>query len=200
MGEWEGYILEDYDYVLRSRSVVIDIGCGEGRQLADFVAQGHSAAGLDLKPSCILPGVQSRVVQARAEALPFRSGCADAVVIKVVLPYTDARKTLAEMSRVLKPGGRCILVGHGTGYSLRYLLRPPEWRLAFYGFRTLVNSALYFATGMRLPGFLGDTIVQTRGRLKQLYRRSGLALIAETPSRGFLGFPVFLYHEVRKMS
>jgi SAM-dependent methyltransferase len=198
VGEWDGYILEDYDYTFAPGSVVIDIGCGEGWQLTKLAGEGHLVAGIDLHPTHILPAVRSRVVQARAEALPFRDACADAVLIKVVLPYTDDRRTLEEIARVLKPDGRCILVGHGVGYFLRYLLQPAEWRNSVYGLRTIVNSAVFFSIGRRLPGFWGDTIVQTNPRLNRLYRRSGLTLSKETPSRRFLGFPVFLYHNIRK--
>lgn len=198
MGEWDGYILEDYPYGFAPRSVVIDVGCGEGAQLEKLLSEGHFAAGVELNPERVLPAARSRVVQARAEALPFGDSCADGVLIKVVLPYTDDGQAIAEIARVLKPGGRCILVGHGTGYSLRYLTRFGEWRLAVYGLRTIVNSAVFFTTGRRLPGFWGDTIVQTGGRLRRLYRNNGLELTAEIPSRRFLRFPVFLYHELRK--
>jgi SAM-dependent methyltransferase len=200
MGEWDGYILEDYDYSFAPRSVVVDIGCGEGLQLANLAREGHFVAGIDLNPSRVLTSARSRIVQARAEALPFSDACADAVLIKVVLPYTDDRQALAEIARVLKPEGRCILVGHGIGYFLRYLFRPAEWRLTVYGLRTIVNSAVFFLTGRRLPGFWGDTIFQTSARLNRLYRNNGLALSTETPSRRFLGFPVFVYHDIRKDS
>jgi SAM-dependent methyltransferase len=196
--KWDGYILEDYPYAFADRSTIIDIGCGAGVQLAKLAGEGHFAVGVELNPSRVVAGARSRVVQARAEALPFRDCRADGVLIKVVLPYTDDRLAVAEIARVLKPGGRCILVGHGTGYSLRYLSRLSEWRVAAYGLRTIVNSAVFFSTGRRLPGFWGDTIVQTSKRLQRLYRRNGMELAAETPSRKFLGFPVFLYHEVRK--
>jgi SAM-dependent methyltransferase len=197
---WSGYIVNDFDPALAPASVVIDVGCGEGSQLAGFAAQGHRAFGVDFEPLVSDPVVRSRLILARAEALPFRDGCADAVLIKVVLPYTDDRRTMAEISRVLKHNGRCILVGHGVGYSLRYALQVSEWRRTAYACRTLLNSALFFVSGRRLPGFLGDTITQTNHRLNWLYRRNGLALVSETPSPRFLGLPVFIYHEIRKVA
>jgi hypothetical protein len=68
-----------------------------------------------------------------------------------------------------------------------------------YGVRTLANSAIFFLTGKRLPGFLGDTIMQTSSRLQALYGMNGLALSKETPSPRFLGWPVFIYHDVRRI-
>jgi SAM-dependent methyltransferase len=198
MGEWDGYILDDFDYPFAPRSVVVDIGCGEGRQLTTLLQAGHSAFGVDPNPARALPAIRPRVAQARAEALPFHSSSADAVLMKVVLPYTDDRLAISEIARILKPGGRCILVGHGVGYSLHYLLRWNDWRKQLYGARSILNSGLFFTTGKRLPGFWGDTICQTSARMKSLYRTNHLTLVKETPSRAFLGSPVFLYHEVLK--
>jgi SAM-dependent methyltransferase len=195
---WTRYILHGYDYALAPGSVVIDVGCGEGGQLAGFAERGHRAFGVDVKPEIADSSARRRVALGRAEALPFPDACADAVLVKVVLPYTDDRRAIAEISRVLKPGGRCFVIGHGPGYSLRYILQLSDWRRAVYGARTLVNSAIFFVTGKRLPGFWGDTIMQTRTRLKDLYRSNGLALETETPSPRFLGYPVFIYHDVRK--
>jgi SAM-dependent methyltransferase len=198
--DWSRYIVPDFEWTPGSASIVIDIGCGEGLQLARFAASGYRAFGIDLKPSISDPVTRSRLVLALAEALPFPDACAEAVLIKVVLPYTNDMKAIAEISRVLAPQGRCMLIGHGAGYSLRYVLQLSSWRRMFYGCRTLLNSAIFFLTGQRLPGFLGDTIMQAKRRLNRLYRRNGLALISEIPSRSFLGLPVFIYHEIRKIT
>jgi ubiquinone/menaquinone biosynthesis C-methylase UbiE len=198
--DWSQYIVHDLEFAPGSASVVIDIGCGEGSQLARFAANGHRAFGVDLKVLISDPATKSRLVLARAEALPFPDAFAGAVLIKVVLPYTDDIKAMAEISRVLTDRGRCMLIGHGPGYSLRYALQLSDLRRTFYGCRTLLNSAIFFLTGQRLPGFLGDTITQTKRRLNWLYRRNGLSLISETPSPGFLGLPVFIYHEIQKIT
>jgi SAM-dependent methyltransferase len=198
MGEWDGYILESYEFSFAPGSRVVDIGCGEGLQLTKLASEGQRAVGVDVNLSSALPAIRSQIVQARAEALPFCDACADAALIKVVLPYTDDRRTLAEIARILKPGGTCILVGHGLGYYVRYVICPPEWRTIIYGLRTIANSALFFVVGKRLPGFWGDSILQTPGRLRRLYNANRLSLREETPSRKFLGFPVFIYHRVSR--
>lgn len=78
--------------------------------------QSAEAAGLDLE---IVPGV--------AERLPLADGSVDAVVSTLVLCSVDrVPAALAEVRRVLKPGGRFVFIEHvaareGTG--LRWLQR-----------------------------------------------------------------------------
>lgn len=83
---WFRYILHDYDYPLSARSVVIDVGCGEGVQLAGFAKQGHRVFGVDPKPQVDDSVAKLHVAAGRAEALTFPDACADAVLVKVVLP------------------------------------------------------------------------------------------------------------------
>jgi hypothetical protein len=67
-----------------------------------------------------------------------------------------------------------------------------------YLVRSLVTW-LYVLFGVRLPGFLGDTLYQSRPRLRGYNRRAGLRLIEDTPARTFLGLPVFLYQTVKRV-
>ncbi len=120
------------------------------------------------------------------------------VLCKVVLPYTDERRTIAEIARVLAKGGVAVVYLHGLGYSLRYLLKPEVWKLSVYAARTIVNTIIYRLTGRRLPGFLGDTIFQSDRRLRRYYRSVGLTLESTMHSRRFLGQAVFIGHVVRK--
>jgi len=64
--------------------------------------------------------------------------------------------------------------------------------------RTISNTVVYWVTGRRPPGFLGDTIFQSDGRLRRYYRFSGLTLESAIHSKRFLGQPVFIGHVVRK--
>jgi SAM-dependent methyltransferase len=91
------------------RPFLLDAGCGTGFNLLALSRLGR-AVGIDLAPeaiaSCRDRGV--RVVRASLLALPFESSSFDAVTSLDVLYHawvTDDRAAVAEMARVLRPGG-----------------------------------------------------------------------------------------------
>jgi len=182
----------------------LDIGCGEGNQLLQLKAGGCVATGIDVSIAslrlCRQRGL--RVVQARAEELPIRTEVVDGVVCKVTLPYTAEVSAVTEIARVLKAGGKVYLCSHAAGYYyyyVRYMAFSPSVRRLFYSLRTLVNTWFYVATRRRLPGFLGDTIYQSRRRLYRYYRNNDLKLREDCPAPNYLGLPVFFYHSVSKV-
>jgi ubiquinone/menaquinone biosynthesis C-methylase UbiE len=135
-----------------------------------------------------------------AEKLPFAHATFDGVICKGVIPFTSPEKAFREISRVLKSGGIAQFCYLSSGFYLRYLLVGPEmWlRHRFYGLRTLLNTWLFAVTGRRLPGRLGDTTYQWQNQLERLYAKNGFALVQETPSPRFAGFPVFIYHTLQR--
>lgn len=67
--------------------------------------------------SCKVP---VRVVRAPAESLPFPDGSFDVAVSSLVLcTVTDVSRALAELHRVLKPGGRLLFLEHVRSDSVR---------------------------------------------------------------------------------
>src|SRR6185436_11005757 len=98
---------------------VVDVGSGSGLDsliAARLVAPAGSVIGVDMTPAMLsLAGAGAQAlglgnVEFRAgfaEALPIDAGWADVVISNGVLNLTpDKRATLAEMARVLRPGGR----------------------------------------------------------------------------------------------
>lgn len=200
---WTDYVLDDYSFVTFGPDMrVLDVGCGGGAQLDELRRKECRTVGIEPDWACLIQCQKQglTVVQARAEDIPVRNSSLDGVICKGVLPYTDEPRALQEISRVLKVGAVCHFADLGAGYYLRYLLCSPSWKFRFYGLRTLLNTWIYRATRRRLPGFLGDTIYQTRRRFAASYRQNGLLILQESPSPVFLGFPVFLYHSVRKVA
>jgi SAM-dependent methyltransferase len=199
--EWAGYIAEDFrfgDYPAGSR--VLDIGFGMGEQMRALANRGCHGFGLEVDPDLVARGRADgrSVCRAQAEALPFGSGGFDGVICKVVVPYTDEARAIGEIARVLRPGGIARVSYHGLGYFLRYLLADPDWKRRIYGARTIANTALYRATGQRLPGFWGDTLYQSERRLRRYYDEAGLELVEQRPPARFAGAPVFIYHVLTK--
>ena len=201
--EWVGYIDEAFpfdDFPEGSR--VLDVGFGGGDQMRRLRVRGCPAVGLELDPELASRGRRSglAVCRARAEQLPVRSAVMDGVVCKVVIPYTDESQAVAELARVLRPGGTARVSYHGPGYFLRYLLTDANWKARVYGLRTIVNTVFYRITGRRLRGFIGDTLYQTENRLRRYYAESGFDLVETRPSATFAGSPVFIYHVLRRRS
>jgi ubiquinone/menaquinone biosynthesis C-methylase UbiE len=95
---------------------VLEVGCGTGRTLALHPAGGIVVA---IDPDALLLDAARRrapgalLVQARAEALPFRDGAFDTVVSSLVFcSVDDPAKGLAEVARVLRPEGSLRMLEH----------------------------------------------------------------------------------------
>lgn len=89
---------------------VLDLGCGDGH-FASLALPGLAPVGVDLSAGVLREAVRRRVYRAvvRADAayLPFRSEVFGTVVSNSVLEHIPGvEAVLAEISRVLKPGGR----------------------------------------------------------------------------------------------
>jgi SAM-dependent methyltransferase len=198
---WSPFLAEDYSFCeFPAGARVVDIGFGEGTQMRAAAVSGCRMFGVeyDAARAARAAAAGLTVCRASAERLPFAEASFDGVICKVVLLLTDEARSIAEIARVLRPGGTARISYHGPGYSLRYIVEDPDWRRKVYGVRTLVNTAVYRLTGRRLPGFVGDTLFQTTARLQRYYAACGLELVQEHPSRRWRGVPVFIYHTVRK--
>lgn len=199
---WDPYVLHEFDFArFGPGALVVDVGCGEGGQLRGLAARACLGVGVDPDPAslgrCRRDGLA--VLRGYAEELPIRSSVADGVICKVVLPYTREATVVEEIARILKPGAVGRLSSHGAGYYVRYLLWGPTWKRRFYGLRSLVNTWTNTLLGGRLPGFLGDTVYQSRPRLARYYTAAGLELRRDDRAPSFLGLPVFLYHTIEKV-
>lgn len=128
---------------------VLDVGAGQGALVSRLAEGGVEAWGVD---PCVAGG--SRVLRARAEALPFGRGAFDAVASALVLHYvSDAEQAVAEIRRVLAPGGRLVLADRVA--SENPLLHELQDRIERF------RNA--YVTGLRTPRQVGS-----------LLRRAGL--------------------------
>lgn len=90
---------------------VLDLGCGPGATLARLASSGLAAVGVDPSPRFAAEARASGpTVRARGQALPFADASLDGVFCECVLSASgDAAGCLAEIARVLAPGGRAVL-------------------------------------------------------------------------------------------
>src|SRR5262245_24046802 len=114
------YLREDFSFSeFRPRSRVIDVGCGEGRHLAELRQRGCQAVGVEPdrgpREDCLRQGFT--VLEGTAERLPFADRSVEGIVCCVVLPYTDEQRSVAEWARVLAPGGEVRASYIGLGYA-----------------------------------------------------------------------------------
>ncbi|MFQ5458268.1 MAG: class I SAM-dependent methyltransferase, partial [Myxococcota bacterium] len=104
---------------------VLEVGCGTGLILKEVASEARRAAGVDLSAG-MLRGSKERglcVVQGDATEIPFASETFDVVCAYKVLPHVrDLKAALAEMSRLLRPGGHLLLEFYNRR-SLRYLVK-----------------------------------------------------------------------------
>ncbi len=99
-----------------ARGATLEVGCGTGRNLSHY-PEGARVVAVDPERASLLrarrraPG--ALLVQASAEALPFRAGAFDTVVSSLVFcSVPDPARGLAEVRRVLGRGGALRMMEH----------------------------------------------------------------------------------------
>jgi len=126
---------------------VLDVGTGEGQIARQCVARGATTViGVDPTRAQIAAaasrGGGPRYARGGAHALPFAAEVFDAVVACLVFEHVTAvDDALAEVARVLRPGGRfAFFLNHpllqtpNSGWIDDHVLDPPEqyWRIGPY--------------------------------------------------------------------
>lgn len=98
---------------------VLEVGCGIGLDLARFAQGGARVTGIDLSPRAVQlartylqqQGLTGQVQEMNGEAMAFPEARFDVVYAHGVVQYTDDPQHLvAEIHRVLRPGGTAIFM------------------------------------------------------------------------------------------
>jgi SAM-dependent methyltransferase len=129
------------DGLPQSHGVVLDVGCGEGGTLRALRArQPHTTVvGCDLSAhrAAIARLSASLALVGDAERLPIGTATCDVVICRHVIEHVDDKALLAELARVLKPGGQL------------YLETPLRLRFAWYPYRNAEGRWVLDPTHLR---------------------------------------------------
>jgi ubiquinone/menaquinone biosynthesis C-methylase UbiE len=112
---------------------VLDVGCGKGRFDRILLERNPAAriCGLDISEAmlaCVSPGI-GRVAGYMTE-LPFAASAFDCVFATESLEHAvEIEKAVAEMCRVLKPGGKLVIIDKNVEHWGRF--KTPEWERWF---------------------------------------------------------------------
>jgi demethylmenaquinone methyltransferase / 2-methoxy-6-polyprenyl-1,4-benzoquinol methylase len=148
-------------------ALVLDVACGPAR-VSRALAEGTTARviGIDLSENMLRQGVANiaacgltdrvTLLLGRGEQLPFPDGTFDALTFTYLLRYvTDPAATIAELARVVKPGGPIA--------SLEFAVpTAPWWRGAWWIYTRILLPIAGWLTGglawFRVGRFLGPSI------------------------------------------
>jgi len=98
-------------HIPRDGGSVLDVATGTGLVAERLLAQGHRVTGLDQSPDMLAVarsrfGDRVELVEASATAIPFADASFDHLTFTYLLRYVDdPAATLAELARVVRPGG-----------------------------------------------------------------------------------------------
>lgn len=149
LGQWRAWQRGGLRYLEIGRdSRVLELAHGTANLQLDLAGTGWTSVGLDLSPAMGRiarqklgkAGIAARLVRGSAMALPFAAGEFTYVVSTFPTEFIIQAETISEIHRVLKPGGRLVVVLNG----MLTAVNPVVWFLEW----------LYRVTGQRaaLPG------------------------------------------------
>jgi ubiquinone/menaquinone biosynthesis C-methylase UbiE len=141
-GQREGIESIPYSYALHeyrdfTGKKVLDVGSGNGYVLAKYAAEGAEVFGIDITEAGIdlcrkrfeNLGLQGNFQVADAQDIPFPDNTFDCVCSMGVLHHVpNTQKALDEIYRVLKPGGRLIVMFyHRNSAKYQFTYRVRSW-------------------------------------------------------------------------
>ncbi len=168
---------------LEAPARVLDIGCADGRQYLEHLAQqGFRLVGVEFNPA-LAARCQDRwreadnvsVCRGDAERLGVADASFDLIICNDMLAQCDKRKVLAEVHRALKGGGWVLSVfNNQIQYSLRNMRHPRKALLLeiAQSMTVILTTWIYRLSGRRIS----RTTYNTLGEIRRLLGESGLEI------------------------
>lgn len=135
-GYWPRWTLAALPF---ARGRLLELGCGTGNVQLELARRRWPALGLDASPQMLAitrrrlarAGLAAPLLRAEAQAIPLPAASCDTVLATFPTEYIFDPRTLAEVRRVLAPGGRLLIVDAAsfTGDGLYERLVELAYRL-----------------------------------------------------------------------
>jgi SAM-dependent methyltransferase len=157
---------------LQPGAQVLDLGCGYGRHAMELAARGYHVVGLDLSTPLLIRGgeeaqrrgLQINFVRGDMRELDFEAQFDGAYCLFSTFGYFDDetnKKTVANIARALKPGGRVLIEILNRDYVIADLPTRVWWEgdgcvvleeveLNYFSSRIQVNRSVVFDDGRQL--------------------------------------------------
>jgi SAM-dependent methyltransferase len=164
----------------------LDVGCGTGRWVRRYGELGFSAMGVDATIGMLQMArahdTRAPLTTGLAQSLPFCDAafdCLSDITVVQHIPYEFQSRALQEMVRVIKPGGRMILMevicgkGAHIGKDSHVFPREPrDWiseverwgasLIGWFGQEFLLADRLYVRLAQTLSGRKGNFVKQVK--------------------------------------
>ncbi len=181
LGQWHRWRQTALTHLRDGRT--LELAFGTGVLFSQMSAAGISPVGVDISPFMARitarrlrhAGLPLNIARARAERLPFPAAYFTNAVATFPTEYIFRAETLAEVWRILSPGGRLIIVLQGDLHRFGWVNAVIEWLYRITGQREVPIAAL--ERRFRRAGF---TVGQTRTTVADATAR---LLIAEKKPR-----------------
>jgi hypothetical protein len=114
----------------------------------------------------------------------LRGQCADVVICRVVLQHVALQPSIAELSRLLRPGGALLVMFHHQRYYLRKVrdgIRSADLRLIVHGLRVLLGGTAFHVSGRQRSVLGTRETYLSRSRLRRLASAAGLDYLTDLP-------------------
>ena len=102
-----------FEHGLKAGSNLLDVACGTGLASEPLAKRGVNITGVDISEPMLAKArmrfKNGEFVRGEAESLPFGDKTFDATICAQAIHWLDQRKALAEMVRVVRPGGRVAI-------------------------------------------------------------------------------------------
>jgi ubiquinone/menaquinone biosynthesis C-methylase UbiE len=142
LGRWQSWGKASLPFVKGPR--VLELGHGPGHLLAAMADGDWQTIGIDLSPQMSRlaqlrmekEGLATLLVRGQGQSLPFEAGTFDTVVAAFPAPYIMEPDTMAAIRRVLRPGGRLVVVPEAELTGSDPVVRALEWLFAITGQRS----------------------------------------------------------------